>query len=125
VNFWCIFESHFFLVYYFSSKQEACQEMLCEEEVNEIMPGCHPTYLKTVSLQVVFKLLVFNFFFNLQTHSLRFLTPNTAVLVGIIQIHTNFSWLKWLHTKKNLYLGWIFALFSHEKLSSKKLTLCS
>ncbi len=52
VNFWCIFEPHFFRVYYFSSKQEACQ-VLCEQEVNVIMPGCDPSYLKTVSQQVV------------------------------------------------------------------------
>ncbi len=43
--------------------------------------------------------------FRIRTHSLRFLTANTAVLVGIIQIHTNFGWLKWLHTKKKIYLG--------------------
>jgi uncharacterized Zn-finger protein len=87
VNFWCIFEPHFFRVYYFSSKQEACQEVLLEQEVNEIMSGCHPSYLKTVSEQVVSRI---------RTHSLRFLTPNTAILVGIIQIYTNFGCLKWL-----------------------------
>jgi hypothetical protein len=87
------------------SKQEACQEILCEQEVNEIMPGCHPSYLKTVSLQV---------FSRIRTHSLRFLTPNTAFLVRVIQIHTNFGWLKWLvkggYTPKNFlgraYVNW-------------------
>ncbi len=54
---------------------------------NEIMSGCRPSYLKTVSEQVVSRI---------RTHSLRFLTPNTAILVGIIQIHTNFGCLKWL-----------------------------
>ncbi len=56
--------------------------MLLEQEVNEIMSGCHPSFLKTVSQQVVCRI---------RTHSLRFLTPNTAILVGIIQIHTNFG----------------------------------
>ncbi len=51
------------------------------------MSGCRPSYLKTVSQQVVSRI---------RTHSLRFLTPNTAILVGIIQIHTNFGCLKWL-----------------------------
>jgi hypothetical protein len=46
VNFWCIFEPHFFRVYYFSSKQEACQEMLLEQEFNEIMSGMSPQLLK-------------------------------------------------------------------------------
>ncbi len=87
MNFWWLFEPHFFRVYYFSSKQEACQEVLLEQEVNEIMFGCHPSYLKTVSQQVVS---------SIRTHSLRSLTPNTAILVGIIQIHTNFGCLKWL-----------------------------
>ncbi len=100
MNFWCIFEPHFFRVYYFSSKQEACQEVLLEQEVNEIMSGCHPSYLKTVSQQVVSRI---------RTHSLRFLTPNTAILVGIIHIHTNFGCLKWLvkmvKSPKKLYLG--------------------
>jgi hypothetical protein len=77
VNFWCILEPHFFRVYYFSSKQE----------VNGIMSGYHPSYLKTVSQQVVSRI---------RTHSLRFLTPITAILVGIIQIHSNFDCLKWL-----------------------------
>jgi hypothetical protein len=89
VNFWWLFEPHFFRVYYFSSKQEACQKVLCEQEVNEIMPGCHPSYLKTVSQQVVSRIRIY---------SLRFLTPNTAFLVRIIQIYTNFGWLKWLIT---------------------------
>jgi hypothetical protein len=62
------------------SKQEACQKVLCEQEVNEIMPGCHPSYLKTVSLQV---------FSRIRKHFLRFFTPNTAFLVRVIQIHTN------------------------------------
>jgi hypothetical protein len=33
------------------------------------------------------------------------LTPNTAILVGIIQIHTNFGCLKWLNHQKFSYLG--------------------
>ncbi len=89
-HFWCIFEPHIFRVYYFSRKQEACQEVPCEQEFNEIMSSSHPSYLKTVSQQVVGRI---------RTHSLRFLTPNTAILVGIIQIHTKFGWLKWLITK--------------------------
>jgi hypothetical protein len=72
-------------------QQEACQEVLCEQEASEIMSECHPSYLKTVLQQVVCRIW---------THSLRFLAPNTAVLVGIIQINTKFGWLKWLHTKK-------------------------
>jgi hypothetical protein len=98
-NFWWIFEPHFFRVYYFSSKQEACQEVLLEQEVNEYMSECHPSYLKTVSQLVVSRI---------RTHSLRFLTPNTAVLVEIIQIHTNFGCLKWFHTKKNISGNTIF-----------------
>jgi hypothetical protein len=65
------------------------------------MPGCH---LKTVSQQVLSRI---------QTHSLRFLTPNTAILVGIIQIHTNFGWLKWLVGQNKLNfkkVGMIFDL---------------
>jgi hypothetical protein len=93
-HFWCEFLVYIwttlFRVYYFSSKQEACQEVLCEQEVTIIMPWCHPSYLKTVSQQMVCRT---------RTHSLRFLTANTAFLVGIIQIHTNFGCLKWLHTK--------------------------
>jgi hypothetical protein len=46
VNFWCLCEPHFFRVYYFSSKQEACQEVLLEQEVNEIMSEYHASYLK-------------------------------------------------------------------------------
>ncbi len=53
------------------------------------MPGWG--YLKIVSQQVVCRI---------RTHSLRFGTPNTAFLVRIIQMHTNFGCLKWLHTKK-------------------------
>jgi hypothetical protein len=60
-------ESHFFPVYYFSSKQEACQEVLCELEVNEIMPGCHPSYLKTVSLNSYSKTEPTPFDFRLPT----------------------------------------------------------
>ncbi len=99
-HFRCIFESHFFRVYFFFSKQEACQKVLCEQKVNEIMPGCHPSYLETVSQQVVCRI---------RTHSLRFLTPNTAFLVRIIQIHTNFGCLKWLHTKKISI--WVMIIF--------------
>ncbi len=73
----------------------------CEQEVTEIMSGCHPSYLKTVSQQMVSRI---------RTHSLRFLTPNTAVLVGIIQIHNNFGCLKWLHTKK-IYIWDTIRLF--------------
>ncbi len=62
--------------------------------------GCHPSYLKTVSQQVVCRI---------RTHSLRFSAPNTAILVGIMQIHTNFGCLKWLvkmvNHQKILYLG--------------------
>ncbi len=76
----CILEPHFFRVYYFSSKQEACQGGALWEE-SQWNYAC---YLKTVSQQVVCRIW---------TYSLRFLTPN-------IHIHTNFSWLKWLHTKK-------------------------
>jgi hypothetical protein len=59
--------------------------MLCEQEVNEIMSGCRPSYLKTVSQQVVSRI---------RTHSLRFLTPDNAILVRICMIHTNFGCLK-------------------------------
>jgi hypothetical protein len=47
--------------------------VLLEQKVNEVMSGCHPSYLKTVSQQVVC---------GIRTHSFRFLTPNTAILVG-------------------------------------------
>ncbi len=49
--------------------------------------GVTPVYIKTVSQWVVSRI---------RTQSLRLLTPNTAFLVRIIQIHTNFGWLKWL-----------------------------
>jgi hypothetical protein len=98
-----MFELHFFRVYYFSSKQEACQEVLCEQEVSEIISGYRPSYLKTVSQQVVSRI---------RTHNLRFLTPNAAVLVEICTIHTNFGCLKWLvkmvNHQKFSYLGMLF-----------------
>ncbi len=113
MNFWCIFELHFFRVYYFSSKQEACQEMLCEQEVTIIMPGFHPSYLKTVSQQVVRRIW---------THFLRLLTLNTAFLVRIIQIHTNFGCLKWLVKMAThqtiLYLG---CLLDFQHISTSEL----
>ncbi len=54
----------------------------------KLCQGVTPRYLKTVSQQVVVC--------RIRTHSLRFLSPNIAFLVGIIQIHTNFGCLKWL-----------------------------
>jgi hypothetical protein len=62
------FEPHIFRVYYFSSKQEACQKVLCEQEVNEIMHGFSSQSLKNSFLTSVLS--------GFQTHSLRFLTPN-------------------------------------------------
>ncbi len=90
--------------------------MLREQEVNEIMSGCHPSYLRTVSQQVVCRI---------RTHSLRFLIPNTVILVGIIQIHTNFGCLKWLVKtvthQKIFYLGGVenaFFMFSKWNLEA-------
>jgi hypothetical protein len=52
------------------------------------------------------------------THSLRFLTPNTAVLVRIIQIDTNLGELKSLVTmvihQKFLYLGFEIEVLHRE-----------
>ncbi len=95
-HFWCIFEPHLFRIYFFSSKQEACQEVLCEQEVNEIMSGCHPSLLKTVSQQVVSRIRTSTPF--------DFWLP-TPIAYRIIQIHTKFGWLKWLHIKKNSIWG--------------------
>ncbi len=105
MNFWWLFEPHFFRVYYFSSKQEACQEVLLEQEVNEIMSGCHPSYLKTVLQQVwpgfeptPFEPTPFDFWLptpQFWLESYRF----TPILVAYN------GWLKWLNHQKFSYLG--------------------
>jgi hypothetical protein len=51
---------------------------------------------------LVWFLVLFLVVNRIRTHSLRLLTPNTAILVRIIQIHTNFGCLKWSITKNFL-----------------------
>jgi hypothetical protein len=83
-HFWCEFLVYIWItlfssLLFFQQAGSMPGDALWAGKVNEIMPGCHPSYLKTVSQQVVCWI---------RTHFLRFLTPNTAVLVRIIQIHT-------------------------------------
>ncbi len=108
-QFWCellvynIWITLFFESLIFPASRKHARRCSVSRRVNETMPGCQPSYLKTVSQQVVCRI---------RTHSLRFLSLNTAILVGIIQIHTNFGWLKWLVThQKNLYLGTVFFFY--------------
>jgi hypothetical protein len=101
-QFWCIFEPHFFWDYYFFQQagSMAGGTLWARSQWNHVWVS--PQLLKNSFTAS-----------GLQdsNHSLRFLTPNTAFLVRIVQIHTNFGWLKWLH--KIFYLGSIVAFFFH------------
>ncbi len=86
MNFWCIFEPHFFRVYYFSSKQEAYQEMLpwAESEWNHV-------WLSPQLLKISFT-----------TSCLQDSNP----LPSIFHSELRFWLLKMVTHQKNLYLGW-------------------
>ncbi len=107
-HFWWLFEPHFFRVYYFSSKQE----VLCEQQVNEIMSGCHPSYLKTVSQQVVYRS---------RTHSLR----HQFWLVKMVTHQKFYIWdvgsqLGWAVLLENLKINvrnlWIYISFTFNRI---------
>jgi hypothetical protein len=85
--------------------------VLLEQEVNEIMSGCHPSNLKTVSQQVVSRI--------------RFLTPNTAILVEILQILTNFGCLKWLVKMVKSPKIFVSGSFREKKFQNSKYFLIS